>query len=193
MHATEILMEEHEAILRFIDALELAAEHLATGQPVRAGFFLDAADFIKGFADGCHHHKEEGLLFPALEAAGMPAEGGPVGMMLHEHDLGRAYTRAMREAAEKLHAGDAAATAGVFENAHGYAALLRQHIQKENMVLFRMADNFIQGAAADELTAAFERVEKEETGEGVHEKYLAILDALEREAREAGAPVALRA
>ena len=66
MHATEILMEEHEAILRFIDALELAAEHLAAGQPVRAGFFLDAADFIKGFADGCHHHKEEGLLFPAL-------------------------------------------------------------------------------------------------------------------------------
>ena len=193
MHATEILMEEHEAILRFIDALDLAAEHLAAGRPVRAGFFLDAADFIKGFADGCHHHKEEGLLFPALEAAGMPSEGGPVGMMLHEHDVGRAYTRAMREAAEKLHAGDAAATAGVFENAHGYAALLRQHIQKENMVLFRMADNFIQGAAADELTAAFERVEKEETGEGVHEKYLAILDALEREAREAGAPVALRA
>lgn len=193
MHATEILMEEHEAILRFIDALELAAEHLATGQPVRTGFFLDAADFIKGFADGCHHHKEEGLLFPALESAGMPSEGGPVGMMLHEHDVGRAYTRAMREAAEKLHAGDAAAMAGVFENARGYAALLRQHIQKENMVLFRMADNFIQGAAADELTAAFERVEKEETGEGVHEKYLAILDELEREARAAGAPVALRA
>jgi hemerythrin-like domain-containing protein len=61
------------------------------------------------------------------------------------------------------------------------------------MVLFRMADNFIQGAAADELTAAFERAEKEETGEGVHEKYLAVLDALEREARKGGAPVALRA
>jgi hemerythrin-like domain-containing protein len=29
----------------------------------------------------------------------------------------------------------------------------------------------------------FERVEHEETGEGVHEKYLALAEALEREAR----------
>ncbi len=190
MHATEVLMEEHKEIVRLIDALDLSAEQLAAGRPVRPGFFHDAAEFIKAFADGCHHHKEEGLLFPALEAAGMPSEGGPVGMMLYEHDVGRSYTRRMRDAAEKLQNGDASAKAAVAENAHGYASLLRQHIQKENMVLFRMADNLIQGAAQDELTAAFERAEQDEDRAGVHRKYIALVDALEREAQQAAAAIA---
>lgn len=183
MEATEVLMEEHRVIERLLDSLDLAAARLESGKPARPGFFIEAAEFIKGFADGCHHRKEEGFLFPALEAAGMPREGGPVGVMLHEHDLGRALTKAMREAAERLQSGDGSAQSAVVENARGYAALLRQHIQKENMILFRMADRFIQGAACERLTADFAQVEREETGAGVHEKYLGMLDGLEREAR----------
>ena len=68
MQATEILMQEHEVILRVIGTLEIEAGRLAAGQDVRPGFFLDAADFIKGFADGCHHKKEEGVLFEAMMA-----------------------------------------------------------------------------------------------------------------------------
>jgi hemerythrin-like domain-containing protein len=183
MQATEVLMEEHRVIERFLDTLEVAAERLESDKPVRAGFFIEAAEFIKGFADGCHHRKEEGFLFPALEAAGMPRDGGPIGMMLYEHEEGRAFTKAMREAAEHLDSGDASAVSAVTQNARGYAALLRQHIHKENMILFRMADQFIQGSARDQLTADFEQVEREETGAGVHEKYLVMLDGLEREAR----------
>ena len=81
MQATAILKEEHRVIERVLDALETAANRLTTGSPVRPGVFLQAADFIKGFADGCHHKKEEGVLFPALEAAGIPAEGGPIALI----------------------------------------------------------------------------------------------------------------
>lgn len=183
MEATDVLMEEHRLIERLLDSLDLAASHLDSGKPVRPGFFIEAAEFIKGFADGCHHRKEEGFLFPALEAAGMPRDGGPVGMMLYEHDEGRAFTKTMREAAAELESGDASAAAAVAQNARGYVTLLRRHIHKENMILFRMADQVIQGAARDQLTADFEQVEREETGAGVHEKYLALLEALEREAR----------
>jgi len=188
MQATDVLMEEHRVIERLLDCLELAARRLGSGEAVRPGFFVEAAEFIKGFADGCHHRKEEGFLFPALEAAGMPRNGGPVGVMLYEHDEGRAFTKAMLEAAGRLQGGDSAARSSVAGNARGYVALLRQHIQKENTILFRMADQFIQGEARDQLTADFERVEREETGAGVHEKFLAMLDGLEREARAEPVP-----
>src|SRR5665647_2426724 len=65
MRATEALMQEHRVIERVLDALEIAASHLERERPVRPGFFLEAADFIAGFADGCHHRKEEGVLFGA--------------------------------------------------------------------------------------------------------------------------------
>ena len=182
MHATEILMQEHEVILRVITALETEAGCLAANQPVRPGFFLDAADFIKGFADGCHHKKEEGVLFEAMVNAGMPRQAGPIPVMLAEHEQGRAFTRGMRDAAVRLAAGDRTARAGVVNTARGYAALLRQHIQKENGILFPMADQVIPAARQAQVAEDFERVEHEETGAGVHEKYLALAEALEQEA-----------
>jgi hemerythrin-like domain-containing protein len=183
MKATDILMEEHAVIERVLDTLESAAEKLDNEQMVRPGFFIEAADFARGFADGCHHKKEEGVLFEAMSDHGVPVQGGPIGVMLHEHEQGRDYTRAMREAAQRLAAGEAQASQEVSRNAHGYVALLRQHIFKENNVLFPMANRVIPPEAQDKIVEDFEHVEHEETGEGVHEKYLAMANALEKEIR----------
>ena len=67
-------------------------------------------------------------------------------------------------------------------NALGYTALLRQHIQKEDVVLFPMADRIIPIEQHDQVNAAFDHIEHEETGEGVHEKYLALAEELEKTA-----------
>ena len=184
MKATQILMEEHRVIERVIASLEKGADRLEQGQAIDPAFFIDASQFIKGFADGCHHRKEEGVLFEALFEAGLPRHGGPVNMMLAEHEQGRAYTRAMRTAAEQWQAGDLSARASVAQAAHGYAALLRQHIAKEDGILFPIADQVIPLSKQDDVTEGFEHVEHEETGEGVHEKYLALAGKLEREIGE---------
>jgi hemerythrin-like domain-containing protein len=182
MKATDILVEEHSVIQRVLTALEAAAQRVAQGNGPRPEFFLDAAEFIQGFADGCHHRKEEGVLFQAMVAHGLPSQGGPIGVMLAEHEQGRAYTRGMREAAGRLQAGDESARRDLVLNALGYAALLRQHIDKENNVLFPMADQVIPLTEHERVTEGFDHVEHEETGEGVHEKYLALADKLEAEA-----------
>jgi hemerythrin-like domain-containing protein len=181
MKATDTLMSEHRVIERVITTLEQGAHSLEQGAAVRPGFFLDAADFIRGFADGCHHKKEEGVLFKTLVEHGLPANGGPVGMMLMEHEQGRAYTRGMREAALRLEAGDESARGAVVHNALGYGALLRQHILKEDNILFPMANKVIPLELQEGVNDGFEHVEHEETGEGVHEKYLALAAALEKE------------
>ena len=181
MKATQILMEEHRVIERVLAALETGAQRLEQGEGIRAGFFLDAADFIKGFADGCHHKKEEGVLFKAMVTSGLPAENGPIAVMLADHEQGRAYTRAMRQAAQKLELGDHAARGEIVRSARGYVSLLRQHIAKEDGVLFPLADRVIPPPAQDRVAEGFEHVEHEETGAGVHEKYLALAEALEKE------------
>ncbi len=183
MEATLILMSEHRVIERVLQALDTAAGQLQLGYPVRPGFFIEATDFIKGFADGCHHKKEEGVLFKALVANGMPVRGGPVAVMLYEHEQGRRFAAALREAALRLE-GDPSARDAVIANALNYASLLRQHIQKEDGVLFPMADRLLPAEAQKQVMAGFDRLEHEETGEGIHEKYLALAEALEREAMQ---------
>jgi len=181
MIATDILMSEHRVVERVILALETACDRLDSGQEVRPEFFLQAADFIKGFADGCHHRKEEGVLFEALETYGLTKDGGPVAVMLYEHEQGRTFTSGMRQAALKWQSGDMSARKDVTQNARGYCVLLRQHIQKEDNLLFPMANQIIPLDAQDAVAEGFEHVEHEETGEGVHEKYLALAESLERE------------
>jgi len=181
MKATNILSEEHRVIERVLDSLETGAERLASRQPVQPEFFLSAADFIQGFADGCLHRKEEGVLFKQMEAHGVPVQGGPVGVMLAEHDLGRQYTRALRAAAQELQSGNESAARQVIESAQNYVALLRQHIYKEDNILFPMADRVIPAEQHELVWEGFEHVEHAETGEGVHEKYLALAESLERE------------
>ncbi len=181
MQATEILMAEHRVIEKVLDTLESAVVQMRQGKDIRPGFFLDAADFVKGFADGCHHVKEEKVLFTSMADHGVPVQGGPVGVMLSDHEQGRGFIRAMRAAAERWQAGDLSARDEVMKNALGYTALLRQHIQKEDQILFPMADRVIPTGEQDAVYEGFEQVEHEETGEGVHERYLALADRLESE------------
>jgi hemerythrin-like domain-containing protein len=178
MEATQILSAEHRIIERVIGALETEVVKVEAGAAVNPQFFLDAADFIQGFADGCHHRKEEGVLFQAMAANGMPKEVGPLAVMLAEHELGRGFNRGMRAAADRVRHGDVAASLEIVRNARGYADLLRQHIHKEDQVLFPMADRVIPVKQQAQVAADFERVEHEETGEGIHEKYLALAAAL---------------
>ena len=181
MKATEVLSEEHRVIERVLSALETGARLLAQEEKFSPDFFIQATDFIKGFADGCHHKKEEGVLFKSLVEHGMPLEGGPVAVMLNEHEMGREYTRALRLAAERLKSGDQTARLEVIDNARYYAALLRQHIGKEDQILFPMADQIIPLEQHEAIWEGFEHVEHDETGAGVHEKYLALAEALEKE------------
>lgn len=152
------LVREHEIIEKVLDALENEARKVAGGKPVNTPFFREAINFVRNFADGIHHQKEEQVLFPALCNAGMPKDGGPVGVMLHEHDEGRGHIRAMESALGAASKGDAAARDLLVQEAVGYVELLRAHIQKENMILFPMAERVLdesrQNFVQQQFTAA---------------------------------------
>lgn len=183
MKATDVLTEEHRVIEQVLDTLETGVNLLERGEFVRPEFFLSATDFIRGFADGCHHQKEEGVLYKHMEEQGLPLQGCPLGVMLAEHELGRQYTRGLTSAAEALKSGDLSARQRIIESSSSYIALLRRHIVKEDNILFPMADEVIAFEQHDSVWDGFEHVEHEETGEGVHEKYLALAGALGEEVK----------
>ena len=82
MHPTDILSQEHRAIESMLDALETQIRQAKSGGPFPRLFCDDALDFFRNFADGCHHAKEENLLFPRMRERGVPQYGGPIGVML---------------------------------------------------------------------------------------------------------------
>jgi hemerythrin-like domain-containing protein len=180
MKPTEELKEEHKIILRMLKILEKTAQNLEEGKEVKPEVFKKAVDFIRNFADRCHHGKEEDTLFPMMEKYGIPREGGPLGVMLYEHTLGRNYVKGMAEALEKYEKGDKASIKKLVENALGYAGLLAPHIFKEDNILYTMADRNIPEKEQRVLEERFEKIEKEVIGEGKHHEYLHLVEELEK-------------
>jgi hemerythrin-like domain-containing protein/uncharacterized protein (DUF2249 family) len=179
---TQVLMEEHTLILQALDALERKIAQVESGAPADRAYFEKAVEFLRTFADKCHHGKEEHLLFKTMVERGFPREAGPIAVMLHEHDIGRAFVRGIAEAAASP-AVDRAAVRRIIENGRGFIQLLRAHIDKENTILFPMADNVLSPEDQAYLEKAFERFEAEETGAGVHETMLKLLEELKAGAR----------
>ncbi len=179
MRPTVDLVAEHDAIVRLLRVLDEVAERLEAGVQVVASDLEQALEFVQVFADRCHHGKEETLLFPALQVAGVPRESGPIAAMLAEHEQGRAHIRGLAEALPAYQRGDSRAGAALAEHLKSYSALLAQHIQKENQALFPMADRVLSAAQQAELAEGFERIEEQVIGPGRHEAFHQLLERLE--------------
>jgi len=158
------LKKEHDAILHVLRLMERIRDNDKIDDSVRFRTYSDLVYFLRIFADKCHHGKEEGILFKELENAGIPNEGGPIGVMLAEHVQGREYIGEMASALETNDFSE-------FNEALAmYSDLLRNHIDKENNVLFVMADKLLDVVKQDEIFEKFEQHEEEVIGHGVHEE-----------------------
>jgi hemerythrin-like domain-containing protein len=167
--ATADLRREHEVILGALDILERTADRLAADRPVSDPSLGELVQLLQTFADRCHHGKEEDTLFPAMRAKSL---GGMLTVFLEEHEEGRGYLRSLASSSSSAERARAA---------RRYVELLRGHIERENEILFPLADELFTAQEHRALARAYEEVELRVVGPGVHERVLTALARLEAE------------
>lgn len=139
MKATDDFKKEHQGIELMLRILQGVSERIRSGEQIQAEHLNGIMEFFSIVVDKCHHGKEEEFLFPALEAAGVPRDSGPIGVMLSEHEQGRKLVPRLKEAVRSYISREKTATSAIRKIVDEYTALLTQHIEKENSVLFVMA------------------------------------------------------
>jgi hemerythrin-like domain-containing protein len=152
---TKVMVDEHVLILRMIALVEQKSALLEQGKFRNWQFYLDAVDFIRTYADCFHHAKEEDVLFVELIQNGMPEKSSPIEAMHLEHEQGRAHVRAMEEATQKAIAGEPGQGAIIAAHARGYAELLRGHIDKEDNILYPLAERILPEEVRGRMLAAY--------------------------------------
>ena len=143
----EELKSDHQNILAHLDDLETTINQ-PTISHAKVEEFLH---FTEVFAEP-HHQKEEQVLFPALEKKGIPNEGGPIGMMLLEHAAKREYLVKMREALRENN------ETKLKENTQSMISLLREHIYKENNILYPCAEDALTQEELASLASQCEKI-----------------------------------
>lgn len=145
--ATKTLGEEHRRVWPLLDDLASIAESLSPGTADEASIrrYAEAVQKIKDELD-IHLLREERILFPSLEAF-LPRDSGPLAVMLAEHEDLRTDEAKMKE----LLASGSGASAGLREVALRFVAVLKAHIQKEDNILFPMAEMHLNPADKERI------------------------------------------
>ena len=160
----ETMMSEHRLIEQVLGALGTFTEALKDNPSLPRAEVAKFGRFFQRFADKCHHGKEEDRLFVKMSECGFPTEYGPIGVMLAEHGEGRNHVRALAD----IGAGSGLLTAQeverVIEHAEAFIPLLLGHIQKEDNVLYPMAQQAIPPTEFAKLDAACEAFDREVMG-----------------------------
>ncbi|WP_262966734.1 hemerythrin domain-containing protein [Methylobacter psychrophilus] len=143
MLVTENLMKEHQLILKYIGLMERYAES-ALNEFNSFILFEKANDFIvfiDDFADDFHHAKEEDILFRYLDVPGVLTHCNPVPQMLLEHNKAREFVSNMKNSLRTKTLNE------LVVNMSQYASLLKEHIYKEDNILYPMAERGLSDEA----------------------------------------------
>lgn len=156
---TEMLEAEHRVIARIVGITPVLAERLEEGDIIKPDILLGIVEFMRIYADKCHHGKEEDLLFPALGEKGVPMQGCPIGSLVADHVSGRSLVRRLGESAEAYAGNEPEAYEGLIGSLRGIAALYPGHIWKEDYLLFPMTNKVLNPEELDALYRQFEQVD----------------------------------
>ena len=180
---TEVLEEEHHFIQKVVGAMAVLVEALEAGKEVEEKTLHDIVEFMRIFADKCHHGKEETHLFPALEKKGVPMRGCHLGVLIAEHQKGRALVTQLAEATEAYTKASPLAKESLVKSLRALTDLYPNHIWKEEYLAFPMADKILSAEEKRDLSEKFEMVEKE-IGLDVHRRFEQFAEELERQAQK---------
>ena len=175
----DFLVAEHEMIERAMAVLKSNLEKI--DEAVKAPLQMQRAiDFLLEFGDKIHNTKEEKFLFPLMGQKGLPVEGGPIGVMLMEHDAERKLLQKMMaelpSLVEATTTGRHKFAAGGFE----YLKIRAEHIWKENDVLYAMGRKVINEEENSTLLHDFKTLDQQTYGDKARQHYEQMLAEVEK-------------
>lgn len=166
------LIEDHSTTERVLDAVARAL-NAQEGPPLR--LLTAFRDYTVGYVDACHNQKEERHLFPLLEAHGVPREGGPLGVMLAEHEQSKALLGELVGLIDRYVGGESALLAELRSAFESYAQLLKSHYWKETDVLFPMARRTLSATEAEAVLTGLGKTEAE-LGPDTHKRFYELAE-----------------
>ena len=176
----DFLVAEHEMIERAMAVLRSNLEKIdeAIKTPLQ---MQRSIDFLLEFGDKVHNTKEEKFLFPLMEQKGLPVQGGPIGVMLMEHDAERKLLQRMM--AELPNLTEASTTQRQKFAAEGfeYLTIRAEHIWKENDVLYAMGRKVFSDEDNASLLGSFKTLDQQTYGDAARDHYAQMLAEVEKD------------
>ncbi len=149
---SKMLIKEHKKILKEVEKLGKECTKIESGASINKAFFEKMVEFIREYADKFHHAKEEDILFKEICKNENNFHCNPVKQMLLEHQEGRKFVRGILKGLKENNSKD------IVQNSEDYIRLIREHIFKEDNILYPMADENLSKKTLDNMYKKFNKI-----------------------------------
>lgn len=182
------LRHDHRVIQQVVAGMSAVAELLDSGKQVDPSVLSDLVQFLRIFADQCHHEKEEQHLFPLLATKANVSTRRELESLERDHRSAKQMVGQLAKVAAVYVHNPAAVRYRVIDLLQQLAELYPAHIWKEDFLLFPLAQQNLSETEQQDLKDKFEDVERE-VGEDVHAGFEILARKLEAvvEYRNSGA------
>jgi hemerythrin-like domain-containing protein len=172
------LKHDHHVIQQVVAGMSAVAELLDSGKQVDPGVLADLVQFLRVFADQCHHEKEEQYLFPLLATNANLSTRRELESLEREHRSAKQLVGQLAKVAAVYVHNPEAVRYRVIDLLQQLVELYPAHIWKEDFLLFPLAQQNLSPAEQQNLEEKFENVERE-VGEDVHAGFEMLAKKLE--------------
>jgi hemerythrin-like domain-containing protein len=177
MQARAPLMIEHRLIERMIALIRQTLSQTDKEEKIEPAFVDIAIDFFHTYADRTHHGKEEDILFRDLKKKALSEEDERLmNELIEEHIAGRKITKIITEANSRYRNGDASALREMASHLSSLTEFYPKHIEKEDKVFFPAARRYFSEQEDQAMLSEFWEFDRKM----IHEKYVSVVEALEK-------------
>ena len=163
-------MIEHRLIEQVISMIEKESEVISATGKVNIPLLTNMVDFMRTYADKCHHGKEEGILFDVLEKKDMDVEHrAMMDKLIDDHRRSRELTSNLNDLLTLFIRGERAAVENVVENLQTLASIYPDHIRREDKLFFPIAMKYLSTEEREDMLRQF----KEFDARLIHDHYKA--------------------
>ena len=171
------LMKEHRLIEKMIKVMQTNFDAIRKDNNVDPAFIDTVVDFIRTYADRCHHGKEEDILFKNLAKKKMTDEHQKIMQeLIQEHKMGRNNTKKLAEAKERYVQGNKESLKDIITNLEILIKFYPRHIEKEDKHFFIPSMDYLTEEEKDKMLTEMWEFDRNM----IHEKYAKIVQNYQR-------------
>ncbi|MFA5411363.1 MAG: hemerythrin domain-containing protein [Candidatus Omnitrophota bacterium] len=174
------LMIEHRLIERMVRLMATELTRMRKRNKADPGFLGKAVDFIRNYADQCHHGKEEEILFREMAKKKLdPRHRGRMNQLVREHRMGRRSVKRLVAALAVYKGRKIPALRGIKRELKWLAEFYPQHIVKEDKGFFIPAMSYFTKKEQQRMLLEFCRFD----GSSIQKIYRRLIEIMEKKYR----------
>ena len=178
MKPTDNLIIEHREISELLNIMSIIADNIKSKDVFYPNDVEEIIDYLIIILDKSHQDKEDEVFYPELIMSGVPNDKAPLSIVNYEHTLAKHYLNEISSCVVNCKIGNDFSGDLLADSLTNYVIVIQNHIQREEEIVFPMANEVLSEEKQNEISQKFEDIEQKNKTHNFTDHFKNLLNKL---------------